>query len=56
MDAKKTKNYRNELEIYCNEIHSEVQEMEKTRMKDMEAQLGMIIKLKEENMALKKWV
>ena len=54
MDAEKTKKYRNELEIYVNQIHTEVQKMEEKRMKDMDAQIGFIIKLKEENHQLRK--
>ena len=54
MDADKTKKYRNELEIYVNQIHTEVQKMEEKRMKDMNAQLGFIVKLKEESQQLRK--
>ena len=53
-DEKKTKSFKNELEIYVNEIHTEVQKMESKRMKDMDAQLNLIVKLKDENLALKK--
>ena len=55
-DEEKTAMYRNELEIYVNQIHSDFQAMEQKRMKDMGAQLDLIVKLKDENIALKKRV
>ena len=53
-DFDKQKLFRTELEQYVQQLHTNIGEMEKKRIEDLETNLKFITKLKEENFEMKK--
>ena len=53
-DFDKQKLFRTELEQYVQQLHTNIGEMEKKRIEDLETNLKFITKLKEENLEMKK--